>query len=163
MTRRLAVLAVMAVAACGAAAIGFAQVGPATTDPLPWEDPAAVALGSEIYADFCASCHGANLEGAENWRAIPPGGRAPAPPHDFTGHTWHHPSPQLIEITRIGTAAIVGNGYESDMAGFGEVLTDEEILAVLAFIKSTWPPAIIANHTEMTEAYIAATGDTGFD
>lgn len=38
-----------------------------------------------------------------------------------------------------GPAAVVGGGYQSDMPGFGNVLTDEEIRAVLAFIKSTWP------------------------
>ncbi|WP_292662015.1 hypothetical protein [Mesorhizobium sp.] len=38
-----------------------------------------------------------------------------------------------------GPAAVVGGSYQSDMPGFGNVLTDEEIRAVLAFIKSTWP------------------------
>lgn len=30
-------------------------------------------------------------------------------------------------------------GYESDMPAFGGILSDDEIRAVLAFIKSTWP------------------------
>jgi mono/diheme cytochrome c family protein len=45
----------------------------------------------------------------------------------------------LFRITRDGTAAVVGGGYESDMPGFRGVLSDAEIRAVLAFIKSTWP------------------------
>jgi mono/diheme cytochrome c family protein len=63
----------------------------------------------------------------------------PAPPHDTSGHTWHHPDGILFRITKEGPAAVVGDGYESDMPGFGDVLSDREIRAVLEFIKSTWP------------------------
>ena len=68
-----------------------------------------------------------------------PSGRLPAPPHDAGGHTWHHPDDILFRIVREGTAAIVGGGYESDMPGFADLLSDAEIRAVLAYIKSTWP------------------------
>ena len=30
-------------------------------------------------------------------------------------------------------------GYESDMPAFEGILSDDEIVAVLAYIKSTWP------------------------
>lgn len=102
-------------------------------------DPAQVAPGRRIYAEYCASCHGANLEGQPDWRSRRPDGRLPAPPHDASGHTWHHPDAVLFQITRQGPAAIVGGSYASDMPGFGGVLPDVEIHAVLAFIKSTWP------------------------
>jgi mono/diheme cytochrome c family protein len=62
----------------------------------------------------------------------------PAPPHDASGHTWHHKDSDLFTITKRGVEAIVP-GYESDMPPFEAVLTDEEIEAVLAYIKSTWP------------------------
>lgn len=101
------------------------------------EDPAAD--GRALYLEFCASCHGANLEGQPDWRAQGPNGRLPAPPHDETGHTWHHPDRVLKEITRRGPAAIVGPGYESDMPGFEGVLSDREIDAVIDYIKGTWP------------------------
>ncbi|MGP3699908.1 c-type cytochrome, partial [Rhodobacter sp. NSM] len=58
---------------------------------------------------------------------------------DASGHTWHHPDAQLLAIIRQGTAAIVGNGYQSDMPGFAGRLTKAEIHAVLDYIKSTWP------------------------
>jgi hypothetical protein len=45
----------------------------------------------------------------------------------------------LFEITKKGTAAVAGGGYESDMPGFDGVLSDDQIREVLAFIKSTWP------------------------
>src|SRR5205807_2276140 len=56
-----------------------------TTKPNP-NDAALVARGKAIYAEHCAACHGANLEGQANWRSRLPNGRLPAPPHDASGH-----------------------------------------------------------------------------
>ena len=99
---------------------------------------AEVALGHDLYAKYCARCHGANLEGQPNWKERLPTGRMPAPPHDATGHTWHHADSDLFLITKKGIEAIVP-GYESDMPPFDGVLTDDQISTVLAYIKSTWP------------------------
>lgn len=98
-----------------------------------------IAQGRQIYADQCAACHGADLEGQPDWRTRLASGRLPAPPHDESGHTWHHPDEVLFRIVKEGTAAVVGGGYESDMPGFAGVLNDAEIRAVLDYIKSTWP------------------------
>ncbi|WP_239025206.1 c-type cytochrome [Rhodoligotrophos defluvii] len=146
--------------ALGAAVIGLtALVGwilwPSTTtgraDP---DDPRQVALGETIYQRYCASCHGARLEGQPNWRARKPDGRLPAPPHDATGHTWHHPDEQLFRITKSGLGPpLAPSGYESDMPAFGGTLTDEQIWAVLAFIKSQWPAAIQARQTRLNGAH----------
>lgn len=103
------------------------------------ENAETIALGRTIYETQCAACHGAQLEGQPDWQMPLPSGRLPAPPHDATGHTWHHPDDMLFRIVKEGTAAIVGGGYESDMPGFADVLSDAEIRAVLAYIKSTWP------------------------
>ena len=103
-----------------------------------------VALGEVLYQQHCASCHGAELEGQTNWRLRDENGYLPAPPHDETGHTWHHPDEQLFEITKIGTEAFVGRGYRSNMIGFEDQLDDSEIWAILSFIKSQWPPRIQA-------------------
>lgn len=97
-----------------------------------------VVLGQRVYAENCASCHGANLEGQPDWKRRLENGRMPAPPHDESGHTWHHSDQDLFAITKLGVGGVVP-GYESDMLAFGEILSDEEITAVLAFIKSTWP------------------------
>ena len=102
-------------------------------------DPARVARGEQLYAQQCAACHGANLEGQPNWRSRLPNGRLPAPPHDETGHTWHHPDRMLFALTKQGVAPpYAPAGYESDMPAFGGKLSDDEIWAVLAFIKSRW-------------------------
>lgn len=97
-----------------------------------------IALGQEVYAQNCASCHGANLEGQPDWKRRLQNGRMPAPPHDESGHTWHHSDQDLFDMTKLGVGGVV-ESYESDMPAFGEILSDEDIAAVLAFIKSTWP------------------------
>jgi mono/diheme cytochrome c family protein len=108
-----------------------------------------VALGKTVYRDRCASCHGANLEGQANWKERLPNGRLRAPPHDATGHTWHHPDNQLFDLTKNGVAGVLP-GYQSDMPAFKTVLSDREIWAVLAYIKSTWPPDIPARQERIS-------------
>ena len=122
----------------GSIAAGLFWIGPDRGGP---SEPSAERLdrGRTIYAANCAVCHGVELEGQPDWKSRLPTGRMPAPPHDASGHTWHHPDEVLFRITKEGPAAVVGGSYESDMPGFGGVLSDDEILAVLAFIKSTWP------------------------
>jgi len=105
-----------------------------------------VALGARLYAEHCAACHGADLEGQPDWRQRRPDGRLPAPPHDETGHTWHHPAQQLFALTKQGPAALVGGGYQSDMPAYEGTLSDDEIWAVLSYIKSRWPAEIRARH-----------------
>ena len=105
------------------------------------DDAEQVALGEQVYREHCAACHGAALEGQPDWRQRGPNGRLPAPPHDETGHTWHHPDDVLFRITKQGVAAMVPD-YESDMPAYADVLSDAEIWAVLAYIKSRWPQPI---------------------
>ena len=102
--------------------------------------------GQTLYAVQCASCHGANLEGQPDWRTPDENGVLPAPPHDETGHTWHHDNQLLFEYTRLGgeeTLSARGiTGFASGMPGFGDALTDEEIWDILAYIRSTWPERV---------------------
>ena len=106
------------------------------------ENPTLVAIGRSVYADHCASCHGVNLEGEPNWQMRKPTGRLPAPPHDASGHTWHHPDAQLFGIVKNGIEPYAPPGYQSDMPAFKDVLSDEQAWAVLAFIQSSWPEDI---------------------
>ncbi|MEQ8696917.1 MAG: cytochrome c [Bauldia litoralis] len=114
-----------------------------------------IALGQKVYGEYCASCHGANLEGQPDWKRRLENGRMPAPPHDESGHTWHHSDQDLFDITNLGVGGVV-EGYENDMPAFGEILSDEEIAAVLGFIKSTWP-----ERQRDVQAQITSKGDGG--
>lgn len=99
---------------------------------------ASLSPGQSLYATYCASCHGVKLEGQPNWMQRNANGRLPAPPHDVSGHTWHHSDAQLLTIVREGLAKIAP-GYETDMPAFGDRLSDAEIRAILDYIKNTWP------------------------
>jgi mono/diheme cytochrome c family protein len=138
---------VLPLAGSFALTIAGAVAGDAPTRPDP-NDPSLVARGKAVYAEQCASCHGANLEGQPNWRRRLPNGRLPAPPHDATGHTWHHSDAHLFAMTKNGTAALVP-GYETDMPAYKDKLDDADIWAVLSFIASTWPGEIRARQQRL--------------
>lgn len=138
-------------------ALGGAAFALAVSNGLLFSRPAAdpndvkqVTLGANIYSESCASCHGAKLEGQPNWQRRLPTGRLPAPPHDETGHTWHHADNQLFEIIKEGIKPFAPPGYESDMAAFKDTLSDREIWAILAFMKTTWPPNIRERQAEIS-------------
>ena len=114
-------------------------------------DGVQVARGQAVYAAQCARCHGVNLEGQPNWRVRQATGRLPAPPHDNTGHTAHHADSVLFGITKNGITDYAPAGYESDMPAFKGILSDDEIAAVLAFIKSRWPEEIRQRQSKQTE------------
>lgn len=141
-----------------AAAFGFLVLAVAIAlwlDRAPRIDPddaRQVARGKSVYGQYCVACHGARLEGQSNWRERLPNGRMPAPPHDASGHTWHHPDDVLIGITRDGLVPgkYAPRGYESDMPAFGSVLDESDIRAVLAYIKSWWPEEVRRAQREVT-------------
>lgn len=102
--------------------------------PVPTLDPSRLAEGRGLYNQHCASCHGANLEGAPEWKTPLADGSFPAPPHDSTGHTWHHSDELLIDITLNG-----GNPQSnSKMPAFKEQLSHDQVVAILDYIKSQW-------------------------
>lgn len=119
-------------------------------------DPKIVATGAAVYRANCASCHGADLTGQPNWRSPGDDGMMPAPPHDETGHTWHHPDDILFRITKFGVAKAANlDDYESAMPAYEGVLSDEEIIAALSWIKAQWPEDIRRRHDEMNTQYRA--------
>lgn len=109
-----------------------------------------IALGQSVYAENCASCHGKQLEGQPDWQTPLASGRLPAPPHDASGHSWHHSDEMLFNVTRNGLKPYAGENYESDMPAFAGTLKDDEIRAVIEFIKSTWPERERTYQQQMT-------------
>lgn len=116
---------------------------------LKHKDPAVVTLGKAVYAKNCASCHGVALEGQANWRQRDADGYLPAPPHDETGHTWHHPDSYLFLMTKYGIEELIGKTYPNNMPAYKDKLSDEEILAALSYIKSTWSGRIQRQHDQI--------------
>lgn len=116
------------------------------------EETSARHDGQRLYADNCAACHGVNQEGQSNWQIRKVDGRLPAPPHDPSGHTWHHPDQHLFQMTKYGIQAFAGPGYETDMPAFQDILSDGEITAVLEYIKSTWPENIRREQERRTKS-----------
>ena len=74
-------------------------------------DSSIIENGKQIYSKNCASCHGINLEGQKNWMSRLPDGLMPAPPHDETGHTWHHSDRFLFMVTKYGIEEFIGEKY----------------------------------------------------
>ena len=144
--RRLGV-ALMVLVGVGAPVRLGLSAEPTAPDP---NDRKLVTRGKVVYDEQCASCHGAKLEGQTDWRHRLPNGRMPAPPHDPTGHTWHHSDKQLFDITKLGPGVLVP-GYESDMPGYKNKLSDADIWAVLSYIESTWPADIRAKQHRLNQ------------
>lgn len=120
----------------GLVAVLFVVVFAADRSQRARRDPAAVvARGAALYAVHCASCHGANLEGQPDWKHSLPDGSLPAPPHDTSGHTWHHGDGELLRIIGQGGTYYMPN---SKMPGFAATLSDDEMRSVLMFIKTSW-------------------------
>ncbi|MEW5988534.1 MAG: cytochrome c [Chloroflexota bacterium] len=123
----------------------------ATIPPAPTLDPAAVTLGQQVYTAHCAECHGANLEGQPDWKQQNEDGSFRAPPHDASGHTWHHSDRLLLETIRLGGQRLPATvGGTSNMPAFAETLTEAEMQAVLTYFKSSWSADIRATQWEMT-------------
>ena len=100
--------------------------------------PTAEQRGERLYNVYCSTCHG----GPEVV-----GGRADTltypPRHDASGHTWQHPDCELLSIVRNGgddmTRALRASQARPgavEMPAFKERLSDDDIGAVLAYIKT---------------------------
>lgn len=114
---------------------GVSQINHPRIDP---KNVAQVEAGRLIYDRSCASCHGASLEGEPNWQQRLANGRYPAPALGATSESWRQRDVHLFAITKRGASAYPAD-YQTDMPAFGGELTDQEIAAVLAYIKSKWP------------------------
>jgi mono/diheme cytochrome c family protein len=116
---------------------------PARVIATRWYSEAQVRRGAEVFRQNCAVCHGAGAEGAENWQFRDADGRFPPPPLNGTAHAWHHPLAQLFDMIENGTQP-TGN-----MPAWGDTLSDDEILAAIAWFQSKWPDEVYQAWFEM--------------
>ena len=151
---------IWAIAGIGAfAVVGVAASlvwAPQSDEDRPQESgvEAQLAMGATLYAEHCAACHGPDLEGQPNWRQRNADGTMPAPPHDDSGHTWHHSDRFLFAYTKFGGAQTLKwtgiTGVPSAMPAFGNQLGDAEIWAILEFIRSRWSDRSRAAQADVT-------------
>lgn len=143
-------------AVAGGVALFLTATAPEDTKDTLAMAPPDIAAGRALYAENCASCHGASLQGQDGWRSPGPDGIFPAPPHDETGHTWHHGDKLLFDYVKLGGEVMlkqIGAGdARSGMPAFGDILSDKDIRDILAFIRSTWPARIQEVQAARTEA-----------
>jgi S-disulfanyl-L-cysteine oxidoreductase SoxD len=134
--------AVLAAVAAGAAL----ALLPAAPPPSPPSSHFAdannrdmVRKGFGLYHRSCVYCHGKRMEGDLLWQTRDQFFGRRAPPHDYSGHTWQHSDEELFHMTKFGRFSTVPPNPNSQMPAYGKYFSDDEILDVLAFIKSQWP------------------------
>lgn len=147
MSRRTLLIPVLLVLLAAAGGVAWSWWR-ASTRIAP-DDPLQVARGEAVYRGHCAQCHGKRLEGEADWQVRRPSGELPAPPHDASGHTWHHSDEQLFGIVKHGVARYAPPDYKTAMPSFVGTLSDADIRAVIAFIQSTWPDDIRARQARL--------------
>ncbi len=105
-------------------------------------DAGVLAVGRTVYAARCAACHGERLQGQPGWRAGLRAEHPPAPALDAEGFAWHNPDRALVGIIRHGITA-------RGMPAFADQLSDDDIWAIVAFMKSTWPDETRQRHDRL--------------
>ncbi|HCI72263.1 MAG: hypothetical protein CL662_09870 [Bacteroidetes bacterium] len=99
-----------------------------------WYTQQQFELGKQVFTANCAQCHGGKGQGlVEDWKTPNPNGQFPAPPLNGSAHTWHHSTEVLMETINKGGIPLGGS-----MPSFQEVLSEEEKLAVIAFVQNLW-------------------------
>lgn len=103
------------------------------------DNRAAVALGERLYMGHCAGCHGRYRQGQPLWQLTDAYAGRRAPAFDETGYTWRHSDEAIFHMTKYGRFPTAPSRGASSMPAFEGVLADQEILAIIAFIKARWP------------------------
>lgn len=161
----LAIAAIVVVTWVGFGSGSKTNPSPSATAPdsLPALDQGQVTRGRQVFLANCAACHGANAQGAPNWRQPDAQGNLPPPPHDDSGHTWRHGDADLTEIILNGLRDPFNKSQDLTMPPFKGRLSDEEIADVIAYFKSLWSPEHRRYQEEQTQRppMTMATPETG--
>ena len=150
---RAGVLTILAVLAAPTGAVA----APVSPDPGPHfadaDNAKLVERGEEVYRQYCASCHGRRLQGQALWQLMDQYAGRRAPAHDATGHTWQHSDEDLFHMTKHGRFAAAPPEMKSYMPAFETSLGDADILAVLAYIKASWPIGLRASQATLNPGF----------
>jgi mono/diheme cytochrome c family protein len=121
------------VACAPPAASGVAVQGVSLTE-------ADLIQGHILYTAYCAGCHGdhgqGQFPGAAALQPSPITNRIGAPPHDDTGHSWHHSDDLLVRYVLEGGFTDPAAFYP--MPGFGGLLTVDDARQIVGYIMTLW-------------------------
>jgi S-disulfanyl-L-cysteine oxidoreductase SoxD len=95
--------------------------------------------GYRLYQRSCISCHGNRLEGDVLWQVRDQFFGRRAPPLDYSGHAWQHSDEELFHMTKFGRFSTTEPNPNSQMPAYAPYFSDDEIVAVIAFVKAQWP------------------------
>jgi mono/diheme cytochrome c family protein len=134
----LLIVCLVLLAACGTEAtpISITLIAPEDLPTPIFTNPALID-GQYNYNFHCGHCHGYNGEG-QLASSIPRAremGLHLVPPQDSTGHAWEHPDQLLIRVIQDG---IPNPLMQFPMRGFRDVLTEQQIRNILAYIRLWW-------------------------
>ncbi len=124
-----------------------------TANESPPLEPSLLKNGHEIYRQYCGSCHGANAQGAPHWQERDEHGELPAPPHNIEGHTWRHSDAELYMMVSKGWRDPFNKTERLTMPAFGDVLSPDQIRAVIAYLKTLWTPEEIRFQLEESRGH----------
>ncbi|HEX9811808.1 MAG TPA: c-type cytochrome [Burkholderiales bacterium] len=125
--------------ACIVLAAGVAPAHAGNDTPVAPNSEQA-ASGRAIYQTYCASCHGANGEGAPAWRERDARGELPPPPHDAQGHAWRHSDAMLSRMILHGWRDPFNKTERVTMPAFTGTIAPQEVRFVIAYLKTLWTP-----------------------
>jgi len=101
-----------------------------------WYSAEQVSMGESIYHQSCVVCHGDRAQGNYGQPYPPDADASVPPPLDGSGHSAHHSIDDML--------ARINRGSNPSMPAFGDLLTDEQKLAVIAYCQSLWPDPVFA-------------------
>lgn len=113
-----------------------------------WYTAEQVAQGRQLFAQYCAACHGANAEATPDWKTPTADGNYPPPPLNGSAHAWHHPISVLDQVIRDGGAPVGGV-----MPAWGSVLDEQQRLSLIASFQDYWSEEIYQIWLEREKAF----------
>jgi mono/diheme cytochrome c family protein len=102
-------------------------------------DAAMTTRGAHTYWRQCRGCHGSYLQGQPFWQLVDANYGRRAPALDETGRAWRRSDEDLFHIIKFGRYAERPQTLGSQMPAFQGWLDDQDTLAVLAYVKASWP------------------------
>jgi mono/diheme cytochrome c family protein len=117
-------------AACSKGASSTAETASSSSPPAYSKAPASANDGARVYITNCSSCH--QLDGRGVPGAFPPLAGNPV----VTGDP--HRTIAIVKLGMSGKIAVAGETYDGTMPRWDQLISDEDIAAVVTYIRSAW-------------------------